>query len=630
MDTTAPLVVTAKASADRPLSDLVIAWAHDAQTGEARYIMELGADRRGGKCGCICPSCAQPLTGVNIAKTTFRRRPHFRHQKGAAKLDCAIVSARAALLRGLTEQGYVDLPARSFRSSDIGLSGQGYQAWVTRPGERVAISKIQFVDRVRAVLMLANGRQLEVLLTGSLEGHDVDEEVEPGRALILLQVDDPEVSLMDPQDIRRHLTLRPDVICWKSHWDDAELKLEAAGEVERQIQEHLDTLPDDLMLPADMPPELKRETVLHYVVKELLLEVGEVWTPAVTLNPQVRAADGTWITRKWTLPYERHALRNIVLEKRLGLLRPDLMCESHVEGGMGLSPFLIEVAVTSHVVGERLQKIRDQKLPCLEIDISRFGGRVTREKLKELVVREHAAKTWIYHPGVAEMKSRFSAEIDQELQRILLLEEEAREMAGARSSPVSQVAQNYLQAVIELLQLQTVQRQVFGAEQNKDRELAQSKEAVRRQARFLAECGIPGGDAIELYGWDGLLARLLSLKENRGVGIRQDDGFHALNAAMDFDGISRPEAPLLLAAAKAFKTPMTMEQRRRCSAWRKKIANSLGPNGVMYQRDTKLDRLLGLIFPELREALFNTSPKGLSEFAARRAVAGPTGTDKTL
>ena len=165
-----------------------------------------------------------------------------------------------------------------------------------------------------------------------------------------------------------------------------------------------------------------------------------------------------------------------------------------------------------------------------------------------------------------------------------------REVAGARSSPVSQVAQDYPQAMIELLRLQTVQSKVFGTEQNKNR----GKEAVRRQARLLAECGTSRADAIELYGWDGLLARLLSLKETRGIGIRQDDGFHALYAAMDFDGLSRPEAPLLLAAAKAFKTPITMEQYRRCSAWRNKIAGSLKSNGVMCHRDTKLDRPLRL------------------------------------
>lgn len=618
MDTTAPIVVTSKAERDSALKELIIAWAHDATTGEARYILELGPERRGAKCGCICPSCAQPLIGVNVAKTTFRQRPHFRHRKGVAKWDCAIVAARAALLRGLQQQGYIDLPARSFGFSDIGLSGHDYQAWATRPAERVSISDMYFADRVRAVLTLASGRQLEVLLTGSLDGGESAHPLEPGRALILLQVDDPEVSLMDPQDIRRHLTLRPDVICWNSHWDDAQLQLEAKSGVQSQIQEHLDSLPMDLVLPPDMPPELKRETVLHYLVKELLLEAGEVWTPAMELHPQVRASDGSWVTRKWSLPVERHVLSNVVLERRLGMLRPDLMCESHVVRGLGLSPFLIEVAVSSHVRGERLQKIRGQKLACLEIDISRFGGRVTREQLKELVVRECTTKTWIYHPLVAEASERLGAEIERDLQRIVELEKEAGAIAGAKSTPVTSIGQAYMRSVEALLQLQTVHWKAYGAEQASDEALRQAKECVLRQARLLTECGVPGGDGIELYMWDGLLARLLSLKTNTGVGVRQDDGFHVLNAAMSFDGITKPVAPLLLAAAKAFKTPMTQEQHFQCKDWRQKIANALGSTGASYQRDTKFDRLLGLVFPELVEALFNTSPRGLAMFAARR------------
>jgi len=65
------------------LSDLVIAWARDIETGEPRYILELGADRRGAKCHCACVSCGLPLIAVNAAKEAFVRRPHFRHPEGA-------------------------------------------------------------------------------------------------------------------------------------------------------------------------------------------------------------------------------------------------------------------------------------------------------------------------------------------------------------------------------------------------------------------------------------------------------------------------------------------------------------------------------------------------------------------
>ena len=90
-------------AAKRALAELVMAWARDSVTGQPRYIGEIDAHHRGSKCGCECPSCGLPLIAVNAAKEEVQRRPHFRHPEGAQRDDCAILAARTAALRLLSE-----------------------------------------------------------------------------------------------------------------------------------------------------------------------------------------------------------------------------------------------------------------------------------------------------------------------------------------------------------------------------------------------------------------------------------------------------------------------------------------------------------------------------------------------
>lgn len=121
------------------LRDLIMAWARDQDTGEPRYIFELDADRRGNKSRCICPSCLEPLTAVNAAKSEYIRRPHFRHPPGTEKHSCSIVAARIALLKEIQAEGWIQLPQSRRKATATGLSGQTYEAWVAAPAEKIRI-----------------------------------------------------------------------------------------------------------------------------------------------------------------------------------------------------------------------------------------------------------------------------------------------------------------------------------------------------------------------------------------------------------------------------------------------------------------------------------------------------------
>lgn len=149
--------------------------AHDEKTGEPRYIMELGADHRGSRSGCVCPSCPSPLTAVNAAKAEFIRRPHFRHPPGTEKQSCSIVAARFALLKEVQADGWLQLLQLRRRVTAIGLSGHTYETWVSATPQRVRVADIDFQDHTRAVLTLDDGRRIRVLLTGSASVSSTDE-----------------------------------------------------------------------------------------------------------------------------------------------------------------------------------------------------------------------------------------------------------------------------------------------------------------------------------------------------------------------------------------------------------------------------------------------------------------------
>ena len=103
-------------------------WAHDARTGEPRYIHD--PEIIEGSAECQCPACDLSLTPV-LAGQPLRRSPtaHFRHPKGAQKDDCTLVAARLAAIRHLQERGFIDLPRRRMSASATGFSGQGYEGW---------------------------------------------------------------------------------------------------------------------------------------------------------------------------------------------------------------------------------------------------------------------------------------------------------------------------------------------------------------------------------------------------------------------------------------------------------------------------------------------------------------------
>lgn len=571
------------------LADLVMAWAQDAATGAPIYILELGTDRRGAKCGCICVGCGESLTAVNAAKTHFIRRPHFRHPDGVEHGNCMVLAARAAALRLLHEGGWIELPRHRKSAHVAGLSGAYYEAWVERPAEKLHISQVDYRDRATAIVTFDDGRTVWVDLTGSPASFDSVSNTPA--AAISISVDDLEIAAMDPQALRERLTLLPDTLCWRAHWADEEMLRDAGGLARREAQLYLDEVPDGLALPEGMDKALMRETVLHHEAKSIILEHATVSVPGFEFTVEAGMAPPEE-AHSWTLAPDVLKLAEIQLEQPFGELVPDVTCSATSTGsGRVFSPAFIEVTVSNAIDGERLSRIRAHGQLALEIDLSLAGGRVTREELRRLIVDEVATKRWLWHPEIEEQRQAIEAQVHAR----------AKYTADVLATPIESIALEYLQSVEASLRYEKAREEKSDAVQPSDRMALDANLATAIDKLNLH--GYPEASNRELLYQHGILDRMLSIRRDEGVGYRLKTGQAVLNAILQDHGADRSFHSLYLIAAIAFQPKLNPRQREWFDTWRSKVRDSIRLGETTFLRSPVYDRLLTVLFPALAEPL---------------------------
>jgi hypothetical protein len=83
--------------------------------------------------------------------------------------------------------------------------------------------------------------------------------------------------------------------------------------------------------------------------------------------------------------------------------KPDLKCY------VGDSVMLIEITVTHGIDEAKLQKIRSNNIPLLEIDLSAYGCEIIKQKVREALYNQkdlHPRK-WVYNPKLAGKEAAF-------------------------------------------------------------------------------------------------------------------------------------------------------------------------------------------------------------------------------
>lgn len=425
--------------AQEALDSLVMTWAHDIETGQPVYVMELGPERNGSKCGCECRSCGHPLKAANAGKKegTYIQKPHFKHRTGVVKDSCLVLIARAAALRLLVEEGMIDLPSRTQTTSWKGLSGNQYQGTASVQQQRRRVANFRFQDRTSAVLTLDDGRQLVVQLTGTnIEAEIPSEHGGDGRATVFIDINDPRLAGMSPDELRTRLKLLPEPLCWHSHWSDATLEQEAAAAAILRAQEMLDW-PDGITEAdlAAVPQELRRETLLHLTVKQILAATGSLRVPALAIQ-EVAGAGSTRATAEAVLIKQQSlVLSNPRLEHRLGGIIPDVCADAVDEAGNCLGLLCIEVTVTNGFDPARIARVSRANLLTLEIDLSEAFGRISRTELAELVIGGLNGKRWLHHPDrlrqQEQLRAAASAASEAKARELEQAQQQEREAAAA-------------------------------------------------------------------------------------------------------------------------------------------------------------------------------------------------------
>lgn len=588
------------------LSELVLAWGKDVHTGEARYIFELDEAHRGSRCECVCYCCGEPLTAVNAAKTEWRKRPHFRHPDGTDRKACFILTARATALELLEKQDRIVLPARRLSAQVVGLSGTEYTAWVSEPTEAVSIRSFKAIDQVSALLTLDDGRTVVVQLTGSLsEGSDG-----ASHPVVNVVVDDPALSGLDSEELKKRLHLLVEAGTWSGpHWADAALAEQARELAVTQAAEALDWLPGEAV--EDLGPGAPRESVLHWLTKDILKREGRLRAPALALREPL----GGKSSKQFLDIAQRKAslleLTEVRLEKRVGQIRPDIVAQfvDPLDGAKGT--LLVEVTVTNAITAERVDRIRAEGFAALEINVGALGGTLTRAQFTTLVVDELAAKRWLAHPWLQEKAAARALQLERERQ--------ADELELAR------LRREYLEAVKSL-----AAPRAEDAQAEESRLLQEStRERIAALGKELALYGLEHGDDPVLYSWQGcILDRLLSIRDNTAVGYRVETLWQVLNTVL----VEKAQDKLCwhtlyLTALKVYNPDLEPQHRARVAQWREKVRQDLETckqdvAHSVYLRSRRFDPLLGFLFPEMRDLLARPLPGEQSEIQPRKSSPG--------
>ena len=170
-----------------------------------------------------------------------------------------------------------------------------------------------------------------------------------------------------------------------------------------------------------------------------------------------------------------------------------------------------------------------------------------------------------------------------------------------QEAPISDISGRYLEAVERML----VEQARLPADGDLKPDFIAAKTAVAISVDEMAQRGFPEAGDEDLLGYHRILSRLLSIRNNRGVGYGFSTAVEVLNAIQQSQPGNRTDWTLYLIAVKVYLPDLSADQRvwKWFEAWRDMVVAAGKRTDYMYMRSAKYDRLLSLLFPEMASGL---------------------------
>lgn len=136
------------------------------------------------------------------------------------------------------------------------------------------------------------------------------------------------------------------------------------------------------------------ETALHLAAKDILAKRREIVLPTV----EIGFRHSTW--RTVIAKERRYEIESVAVERKLGSIVPDVI--ARIKG----RELLVEVTITHGVDDQKLKKIRDLRLSCVEINLTQVQRDLWRENLEKMVVDDGSRKRWLHNVRANEERKK--------------------------------------------------------------------------------------------------------------------------------------------------------------------------------------------------------------------------------
>lgn len=186
------------------------------------------------------------------------------------------------------------------------------------------------------------------------------------------------------------------------------------------------------------------ETALHKFAKQVLERHRRI------LVPEIKAEqDGQCLVAHKGGDYE---VDEVILERRLTGLVPDVIVR---KGGREL---LVEIFVTHACDEKKLQRIREQGIAAIEIDLSDYTNDFTPESVEDAILRS-APRKWLYNRKLESAAEKLRAHIKE---RAAQKQEEVARKADTLSTVIEQARSGKFQCGIPRVAVAAKRVQVEG------------------------------------------------------------------------------------------------------------------------------------------------------------------------